>query len=76
MSKDELKRDVDRIFTLASTLAIKDGLPLSALRDPVMSRCYLGRAVEGYAHLMATVHETQLYRLNTPQLQLQIPYGH
>lgn len=40
----------------ATTLAIKDGLPLSALREPEMSRCYLGRAVAGYAHLMADRH--------------------
>lgn len=44
--------------TYATTLTIKDGLPLSALRDPEMSRCYLGRAVASYAQLMADRHAT------------------
>jgi hypothetical protein len=52
MSQDELKRDVARIFTLASILAQKDGQSLTALSDPKMSRCYLGRAVIDYAELV------------------------
>ncbi len=54
MSQDELKRDVAQIFTLATILALKDGLSLSALRDPEMSRSYLGRAVTGYAEFVST----------------------
>ena len=64
MSRDELKRDVDLIFNLATSLAIKDGLPLSALRDPEISKGYLGMAVAGYAHLMATNHDEEILRLN------------
>lgn len=56
MLKEELNRDIDRIYNYATTLAIKEGLQISALRDPEMSRCYLGRAVAGYAHLMADRH--------------------
>jgi hypothetical protein len=63
MSREELKRDVDQIFNMATTLALKDGLPLSALRDPEISRCYLSRAVAGYANLMAMHHVVNVHRL-------------
>ena len=67
MSQDELKVDVAGIYTLATSLAIQDGLPLSALRDPEMSLSYLGRAVTDYAELVATPRRAELRRF-TPLL--------
>ena len=63
MSREELKNDVDGIYTLATTLAMRDGVPLSALRDPEMSRCYLGRAVTDYAELVSSPR-----RVTSPQV--------
>jgi len=49
MSQDELKRDVNRIFSLAAILAKQDGLAVTALRDLEMMRSYVGRAVACHA---------------------------
>jgi len=66
MSQDELKRDVNRIFTLATTLAQKDGLSLSSLRDPELSRRYLGRAVTDYAEFVGTPGTAAPRGVNAP----------
>ena len=66
MSRDELERDVVNIYNLATTLAIGDGHHLSALRDPEMSRSYLGRAVTNYAELVVTPRRAGLLGFCTP----------
>ncbi len=68
MSQDELKEDVAGIYTLATRLAIKDGLPLSALRDPEMSRSYLGRAATDYAELVGIPRRAELRRFTPPMM--------
>jgi hypothetical protein len=70
MSRDELKVDVDGIYTLATTLAIQDGLPLSALRDPEMSRSYLGRAVADYVELVVNPRRAELRRVTLPLMSV------
>jgi len=54
MSRDELEQDVDRIYRLATAIATRDGVLLSALRDPEQSRSYLVRAVSEYAESVVT----------------------